>query len=115
MNLIAKMYSSDCVSVDFLLAIPGEKPEEINKIKDFLEYYSPGHLSSYILTLEKGTLLDSQVNKFQSVVMPSESETVKSFKDFQKMMTSLDYSQYEISSYVNNKLGLKLFKLLLKL
>jgi coproporphyrinogen III oxidase-like Fe-S oxidoreductase len=106
MDLILSEYPSSALTIDFLLAVPMENKEQDLQLKQsFLETYDPGHVSAYILTLEKNTLLYSQVNHLSKVSMPTETQTADSYIQFQQMMRSLNYCQYEISNYHKVNLG----------
>ena len=105
MDSISDFYPPSSVTVDFLLGIPNQNLEDLHKIRSFLENYTPGHVSAYILTVEKNTLLYNQVNQSKSIKMPNESKIVDLYNEFQEIMTNLHYSQYEISSYCKDQIG----------
>lgn len=105
METISEVYPLSSLTVDFLLGIPGETRADADEIRSFLERFSPGHVSAYILTLEQNTRLYDQVHRFGNVHMPGESEIIEAYKQFQKTMVELGYCQYEISSYFHIEKG----------
>ena len=88
----------DNINIDLIHSIPGQTLklwesdlEEIIKLK-------PEHISSYSLTLEKGTELFGMVKK-ETVLMPKEDISANFFKNTIEQLTSNGYNLYEISNF----------------
>lgn len=107
MDLILSEFPQSALTVDFLLSVPNQDSRNaLESSQNFLETFGPGHVSAYILTMEKNTLLFKQVNELNQISLPSESEIVKDYVSFQEMMNRINYTQYEISSFHKGGLGI---------
>jgi len=86
------------INCDLIYSMPGQSWEiwerDLLRVLDL----KPDHISSYTLTLEKGTELYQFVKKGQ-VTMPEEDQTGEWFLNTHDILNSHGYSAYEISNF----------------
>lgn len=88
----------DNITIDLIYGIPGMNEKEWEKNLDTAFSMNVPHISSYCLTVEKGTALHHFVEKGQS--MPIDEETAaRQFLLMQEKMEENGFIAYEISNY----------------
>lgn len=86
------------LSVDFILAWPGEEVHHVDRDLDFIARHRPEHISAYLLNLEPGTRLTRDVNQGKWKSMDADQEG-RLWEHFRKGLKDLGYDAYEISSF----------------
>ncbi len=96
-ELVKKHYKN--FSVDFIIGIPFE---DFNNFKhyfnNFIEEFSPPHISIYILTIEENTVFGRKFSKGKLQLKPDE-KTVEEFYFVKDLLENHGYIHYEISNY----------------
>lgn len=92
------------VSVDFMIGYPKTSVQSVSEDLKKLLSYNPGHLSLYILELEKHTKLHKQVQKGE-LEMPSEDSIIDQYIAVTQILDEYGMNQYQISNFaINEKL-----------
>ena len=86
------------INTDMIFNIPGQSLDTLSKNLKSVIKLQPEHISSYSLTVEKGTMLYSNVTKGK-VVMPDEELDYNMYEMISSIMSNNRYSQYEASNY----------------
>tara|TARA_B100000945_G_scaffold320807_1_gene332206 strand:- start:1773 stop:2903 length:1131 start_codon:yes stop_codon:yes gene_type:complete len=86
------------INTDMIFNIPGQSLDILSENLKSVIKLQPEHISSYSLTVEKGTMLFSNVSKGK-VVMPDEELDYKMYEMTSSIMSSNRYTQYEASNY----------------
>ena len=86
------------INTDMIFNIPGQSLDILSENLKSVIKLQPEHISSYSLTVEKGTMLFSNVTKGK-VVMPDEELDYKMYEMTSSIMSSNRYTQYEASNY----------------
>ena len=86
------------INTDMIFNIPGQSLDILSKNLKSVIKLQPEHISSYSLTVEKGTMLYSNVTKGK-VVMPDEELDYNMYEMTTSIMSNNRYTQYEASNY----------------
>ena len=86
------------INTDMIFNIPGQSLDILSENLKSVIKLQPDHISSYSLTVEKGTMLYSNVSKGK-VVMPDEELDYNMYEMTSSIMSNNKYSQYEASNY----------------
>jgi len=89
------------INTDMIFNIPGQSLDILSENLKSVIKLQPEHISSYSLTVEKGTMLYSNVSKGK-VVMPDEELDYNMYEMTSSIMSDNRYSQYEASNYAKN-------------
>ena len=81
--------------VDLITGIPGQSDEELERDLEAVTSYRPGHISSYLLSVEEGTPLESRVKKDHFF----EEEQRRLYYRGIDILAGKGYAQYEISNF----------------
>ncbi len=89
------------LGLDLIYGLPGQTATDLQRDLEKAAAFNPEHLSCYLLTYEKGTLLDKQ--REQGAVVPlSENITADLFLLNRDFLDRLGYAQYEISNFARS-------------
>ncbi len=94
----ARSVGFENINIDLLYCIPGQTLKLWEKDLNEVAALHPEHISTYNLTLEKGTELFKMVKK-NLVAMPSENVNAGFFKKTVNFLKSKNYNFYEVSSF----------------
>ncbi|MBP0979303.1 MAG: radical SAM family heme chaperone HemW, partial [Oscillospiraceae bacterium] len=99
---IAQKVGFKNISVDLILGLPNQTLDKIKNSLDFIKDISVGHVSAYILQIEKNTMFNQK-----SVIerLPDENLVSKIYLYLVDELKKLGLNQYEISNFA--KLGLE--------
>ena len=86
----------DNISLDVMLAVPGQTPENLDGTLDFCASLGVQHLSSYILKIEENTPFYSRKD---TLGLFSDDEQAAFYEQAVNKLSSLGYEQYEISNF----------------
>ena len=86
------------ISVDITTAIPGQTERMLEKTLDTVLDYDPEHISTYSLTIEKGTPFYEQFGDIEGPVVGEETER-KLYWLTVDMLKERGYKHYEISNF----------------
>lgn len=92
----ARRAGFDNVSLDLMLGLPGETPDELRSTVRGMIDLAPEHISAYALTLEEGTPL------FRSplrATIPEEDAVADAMEEVAAALEAGGYHRYEISNY----------------
>jgi oxygen-independent coproporphyrinogen-3 oxidase len=95
---IARKAGFENINLDLIYGLPGQ---DLGKWEESLEYaikLNPNHLSLYSLTIEKGTLLDSQI-QCRSLQEPDEDLSADMLEWAISRLDKAGYEQYEVSNW----------------
>lgn len=85
-------------SIDLMLALPHQKLKDIEDSIEFIEKYSPKHISYYSLILEENTPLYSMYFE-DSSAFPDENLDREMYHYVVDELENIGYKQYEISNF----------------
>ena len=88
----------DNINIDLIHSIPGQTLKLWKSDLEEIIELNPDHISAYCLTVEKGTELFGMVKK-KITLMPKEELNAKFFENTIEILTSNNYSLYEISNF----------------
>lgn len=98
----AKKSGFQNISCDLMIGVPFQSEKDlINDVKT-LEKLGVNHISSYMLQLEKGTILEKKVLSGE-VKIATEEQTAHLYEKFVELLNKKDFSQYEVSNFAKNK------------
>ena len=86
------------INTDMIFNIPGQSLDILSENLKSVIKLQPEHISSYSLTVEKGTMLYSNVTKGK-IVMPDEELDYNMYELTSSIMSNNRYTQYEASNY----------------
>jgi len=96
-NLIREHGISN-ISSDIILGFPNQNNKHvIDSINHLLNLEIP-HISSYMLSVEEGTPLQTMI-KNGNKVLPSETQTIKMYQSVCNLLRKNGYSRYEVSNF----------------
>lgn len=84
------------LSMDLMLALPGQRPEEISRAARFCQALGAVHLSAYLLKIEEGTPF---ARMGMEARCPGEEESAALYLAAVAALEGLGYRQYEISNF----------------
>ena len=97
----ARLAGFENINADLIFNIPGQSPKRWeNDLKQLISL-DLEHISTYSLTVEKGTVLNSEVKK-GNIVMPNEEIDLAMYEFGLDQLVSKNYYQYEISNFSKN-------------
>ena len=88
----------DNINTDMIFNIPGQTLDILSQNLKSVVKLGPEHISSYSLTVEKGTMLYNNVLKGK-VLMPDEQLDYHMYRQTSDIMSKNGYKQYEASNY----------------
>ena len=97
----ARIAGFENINTDMIFNIPGQSLDILSENLKSVIKLQPEHISSYSLTVEKGTMLYSNVSKGK-VVMPDEELDYNMYEMTSSIMSDNRYSQYEASNYAKS-------------
>ena len=102
-NILSKIFNN--ISVDLIYGLPLQtKDSYIETLKKIISQ-NINHISCYSLQVEKGTVLDQQVNT-NKINVPNDDLSAEMYKMTQKILLENDFENYEISNWSKeNKLS----------
>ena len=102
-NILSKIFNN--ISVDLIYGLPLQtKDSYIETLKKIISQ-DINHISCYSLQVEKGTVLDQQVNT-NKINVANDDLTAEMYKITQKILFENDFENYEISNWSKqNKLS----------
>ena len=86
------------INTDMIFNIPGQSLEILSDNLNAVIKLGPEHISSYSLTVEKGTMLYNNVLKGK-VLMPDEKLDYDMYRKTSNIISENGYKQYEASNY----------------
>lgn len=86
----------DNISLDLMLAVPGQTRETLRQSVEFCASADVTHVSAYLLKLEEGTPFFKMKEQLS---LPDEDETCEMYLSACDMLESAGYKQYEISNF----------------
>lgn len=92
----AKSAGIENISLDLMLAIPGQTAESLEKSVEFCKNSGATHISAYILKIEEGTPF---FRIKDTLVLPDEDETCDLYSAAVSLIEKSGYKQYEISNF----------------
>ena len=95
----ARVAGFDNISLDVMLAIPGQSIESLDHTLDFCAEMDVQHLSSYILKVEEGTRF---WNERDSLGLFGDDQQAAFYEHTVERLDELGYKQYEISNFARD-------------
>ncbi len=95
------------VSLDLMLAIPGQTPESLMHTLAFCGETKAEHLSAYLLKIEPGTPFDTQRETLRPL-LPQEEQVEELYLLAVAELERQGYEQYEISNFARRQNGVLL-------
>ena len=94
----ARAVGFDNLSLDLMLAIPGQTTESLSRSVEFCYGLGADHISSYLLKVEEGTMLHRRMREGKFV--PAEEEAQREFYlQACRELEAKGWRQYEISNF----------------
>ncbi|MEE9608940.1 MAG: radical SAM family heme chaperone HemW [Myxococcota bacterium] len=87
-----------CVSLDLIFAAPGETLAVFERDLDEALAFAPEHLSTYELTIERGTPFHTAAARGQ-LALPAEGESVAMIERAEARLGEAGFTRYELSNY----------------
>ena len=94
--LSAKAAGFDNISLDVMLAIPGQTTESLKRTIDFCASQDVQHISAYILKVEEGTRFYKEKDQ---LVLFDDDEQAAFYEAAVRFLNEQGYRQYEISNF----------------
>jgi oxygen-independent coproporphyrinogen-3 oxidase len=88
----------DNVSLDLIVAVPGQSPDQVEADLEETLRFAPEHVSAYALTVEPGTPYARGVER-GVLRLPPEEDGVRMLEALQRRLAAGGLEPYEISSY----------------
>lgn len=89
----------DNLSLDLMLATPGQTLDSLRESVDFAASLAPAHISAYILKVEPGTLFYVRKDELS---LPDDDEQAEYYLVACERLEKYGYAQYEISNFCAN-------------
>ena len=89
------------ISIDLIYGIPNLDTNSLDQDLRLSQYYDIKHISTYALTVESKTLLESQINK-NLVTMPQDDDVYNQYMYINNFLSNENYENYEMNSYAKN-------------
>ena len=86
----------DNISLDVMLAIPGQTPESLDRTLEFCAEQEAQHISAYIIKVEEGTRFWRDRDKLG---LFSDDEQAAFYEQTVSRLKTLGYEQYEVSNF----------------
>lgn len=93
---MARKAGFDNISLDLMLAVPGQTQESLMQSIDFLSSLSPEHISAYILKIEEGTPFAAAADSLELCDDDTQAELYLAAVG---RLAEKGYGQYEISNF----------------
>ena len=93
---LSKSVGFQNISLDLMLAIPGQTKESLSRSIDFCGSLGATHISSYILKIEERTPF---FKKQSALNLPDEDETAELYLQAVSELENAGFKQYEISNF----------------
>jgi oxygen-independent coproporphyrinogen-3 oxidase len=88
----------DNLTIDLMYGLPNMTILQWKEhIQEVLSWYGP-HISSYCLTIEKGTLLEKKVRSGE-IIQPQDDDAIAQFEILIELLEEAGYEHYEISNF----------------
>ncbi|MBQ6796797.1 MAG: radical SAM family heme chaperone HemW [Clostridia bacterium] len=84
------------ISLDLMIATPGQTPDSLSRSVEFLASLEPAHISSYLLKIEEGTPYHAMAD---SLSLPDEDMQAELYLQSAQLLEDFGYLQYEISNF----------------
>jgi oxygen-independent coproporphyrinogen-3 oxidase len=84
------------ISLDLMLAVPGQTRDTLAGSLDFISALAPEHVSAYLLTLEPGTLF---YKKRGELALPDDDGQAEMYAFACRKLEEAGFAQYEISNF----------------
>ena len=91
------------ISVDLMYGLPGLSQKEWKNHIDLVLESGVTHVSAYCLTVEKGTLLSSEIKK-GNISVPEDDAIESQYNTLTSQLNNSGFEQYEVSNFAYNKL-----------
>tara|TARA_E500000178_G_scaffold349392_1_gene406228 strand:- start:1252 stop:2289 length:1038 start_codon:yes stop_codon:yes gene_type:complete len=86
------------ISIDLIYGIPNKDINSLDQDLRLSQFYDIKHISTYALTVEPKTLLESQINK-NLVSMPQDDDVYRQYMYINNFLSNENYENYEMNSY----------------
>jgi oxygen-independent coproporphyrinogen-3 oxidase len=86
------------ISLDLIFGLPAQHSEDLSYSLGEILRLAPEHVSTYSLTIEKGTLLARMVAA-KKLPYPDQDTQAHMFRTIEKTLSGNGYTQYEISNF----------------
>ena len=96
LDLISKKFTN--YTLDLIYGLPYSTQMEWEQNLDLALSYNPPHLSAYALTVEKKTVLSTQIKNKEVLLLPEEA-VENQYQLMVRKMTDLGYVNYEFSNF----------------
>ncbi|HEU5182344.1 MAG TPA: radical SAM family heme chaperone HemW [Candidatus Polarisedimenticolia bacterium] len=94
----ARAAGFDNVSLDLMLALPGQSPAILREDLQRLLDLGPDHVSAYLLEMDKETALRARIERGELPAV-SQDEAAELYETVRSGLTAAGYRQYEISNF----------------
>lgn len=94
--ILAKKAGINNISLDLILAIPGQTKQSLNNSINFCKKLNVKHISAYILTIEKNTYFYNNQDKYNFL---NEDQQSRLYFYAVDGLQEIGFNQYEISSF----------------
>ncbi len=94
--LSAKNSGFENISLDLMIALPGQTYEKLRRSVDFCANQGAKHISAYILKIEEGTIFYKNRNNLS---MTDDDRTADMYEYLCSVMKEYGYDHYEISNF----------------
>ncbi len=95
---LARKVGFDNISVDVMMALPGQTPASYKETLERIIALAPEHISAYDLIVEEGTCFYDWYER-EPEAFPTEECSCEMYRMTQRELTKAGYEQYEISNY----------------
>lgn len=92
----ARAAGFDNISLDLMIALPGQTEESLRRSVDFCAVHGASHISAYILKIEPGTVF---YKKREELDLPDEDAAADMYEYLCGLMREYGYQHYEISNF----------------
>jgi oxygen-independent coproporphyrinogen-3 oxidase len=94
----ARQAGFDNLSLDLMLALPGQTLDTVRRDVDACVELAPEHLSTYLLEMDKETALRARIERGE-LASPSEDEAGDMYELVRAGLTGAGYAHYEVSNF----------------
>lgn len=95
---LMKKIGFDNKNLDFIIGLPNQTLEDIEKEIEFINELQPEHISMYSLIIEEGTIISDLIKK-GILELPKEDDERNMYWKFKEKLEKIGYQQYEISNF----------------
>ena len=86
------------ISADLIIGYPNQTQEDVLCSAKYLESLKIPHISSYMLSVEKGTPLEKMIDNGEKF-LPNEESVIKTYQSLVNFLSDKGYKRYEISNF----------------